>query len=362
MVSPAHTTSATFWSFSSARLPAVRAMDGRKFMIHINGNYKEGGGQILRTALALSTITQTPFEADNIRAGRKNAGLKPQHLFCIKALQDLCNAKAEGAETGSSRITYTPGKIKGKTINIDIGTAGSITLLMQALLLPCFFADKQVKLRLKGGTNTKWAMPIEYFQEILIPHIAKFCEKISVKLIRRGYYPQGGGEAEITIKPKYRLADYPDFKTFLSEIRKQNRNINSTEQHHLIQIKGISHAAKILENAQVSDRQAKSARFLLNKYQVPVNIRKEYCDTLSPGSGITVWAVFSKNPEDLDLINPIMLGADSLGEKGKPSEKIGKDARHSNAADRVKSPNRPASCRQPDAMDCIVLPKQNQDK
>ena len=294
-------------------------------MIHIDGSYKEGGGQIVRTALAFSTITQIPFDVDKIRLGRKDAGLKPQHLFCIKTLEKLCNAKAEGAEMGSSDLKYAPGKIQGKTIEIDIGTAGSISLLMQALLLPCFFADKTVKLKLKGGTNVKWSMPIEYFQEVFIPHIRKFCEKIDVKLIRRGYFPKGGGEVEITIKPKFKLADYSDFKTFLEEIRKQE-GINTTEQYNLIQIRGVSHASKSLENAQVAERQAKAARFLLNKYEVPVTIRTEYCDTYSAGSGITLWALFSKQKEDLDLINPIILGADSLGERGKPSEKVGEDA------------------------------------
>jgi RNA 3'-terminal phosphate cyclase (GTP) len=295
-------------------------------MLYIDGNYKEGGGQIVRTALAFSTITQMPFEVNNIRQGRKDSGLKQQHLFCINGLEQLCGAKAEGAEFGSSKLKYIPGKIKGKTIKIDIGTAGSISLLMQSLLLPCFFADKQVKLKLTGGTNVKWSMPIEYFQEVFAPHMRKFCEKIDVKLIRRGYFPKGGGEVEITIKPKFKLSDYPDFKIFLDEIRKHNLGIDRTEQYNLIQIKGVSHASKHLEKAEVADRQAKAAKFLLTKYEVPINIRTEYCDTYSPGSGITLWAVFSKQKEDLDLINPIILGADALGERGKPSEKIGEEA------------------------------------
>lgn len=298
-------------------------------MIKIDGNYLEGGGQIVRTALAFSTITQKPFEVHEIRRGRKNPGLKPQHLYCIKALEQLCTAKAEGAEIESSAIRYTPGKIQGKTIKIDIGTAGSITLLLQSLLLPCFFADKKIKLKLKGGTNVKWSMPIEYLEHVLAPHLKKFCEDIKIKLIKRGYYPKGGGEVEITIKPKYKLAEHPGFESFLKEIRTKQKGINSTEQPKLIQIKGISHASKTLEKAQVAERQAKSAKFLLSKYEVPVNIRTEYCDTLSPGSGITVWAVFSKNEEDLDLINPIILGADGLGERGKPSEEVGKEAAQS---------------------------------
>lgn len=294
-------------------------------MIKLDGNYGEGGGQIVRTALAFSTITQIPFEVADIRSGRTKPGLKAQHTHCIKALEKLCKAKSEGAEIGSNYIKYEPGKIKGKTINIDIGTAGSITLLMQALLLPCFFADKSVRLHITGGTNVAWSMPFEYFEQVFIPHIAKYCEQIKIQLTKRGYYPKGGGSVDITIKPKFKLSDYTSFNELWKEIQKQEI-IQQTEQCNLLQIKGVSHASKHLENAQVADRQAKAARSLLAKYNVPININTEYCDTFSPGSGVTLWAIFSKQKDDIDLINPIRLGADALGEKGKSSEQVGQEA------------------------------------
>ena len=155
-------------------------------MIQLDGSYGESGGQIVRTALALSTITQKPFEVSNIRKGRKQSGLKAQHLTCVKALEQLCSAKTDSAFLGSEHITYTPGKIEGKTVNVDIGTAGSIGLLLQAVLLPCLFAEKTVKLNITGGTEGKGAMPYDYFKEILVPQIKKFCEKIDVKLVKRG--------------------------------------------------------------------------------------------------------------------------------------------------------------------------------
>ena len=151
------------------------------YMLKIDGSYGEGGGQIIRTALALSTITGKGFEAINIRQGRKQPGLKAQHLHCIKALEELCGAKAEHSELGSSTLKYKPGKIKGKDIKIDIGTAGSISLLLQAVLLPCFFADKKVKLDIIGGTSGKWAMPFDYFNNVLVPF---FGDKINVKLYK----------------------------------------------------------------------------------------------------------------------------------------------------------------------------------
>lgn len=277
-------------------------------MLKLDGNYLEGGGQIVRTALALSTITGKEFEIDNIRKGRKKPGLKNQHLFCVKALQKLCNAKVEGGELGSEYLRYKPGKIEGKTISIDIETAGSITLLLQALLLPSMFADKKVRLKIKGGTDTKWSMPVDYFREILLPQLGKYAD-IDFKLERRGYYPKGNGKVDIKINPK-----------------RTSQTIDLIEQGHLLHVKGLSHAHVDLQKAEVADRQAKAAKLMLSKLNVPVQIRTEYVNTDSTGSGITLWAIFSKDKNEIDFNNPIRIGADSLGERGKRAEEVGKEA------------------------------------
>ncbi|MBW2984856.1 RNA 3'-terminal phosphate cyclase [Candidatus Woesearchaeota archaeon] len=294
-------------------------------MIKLDGNYGEGGGQIVRTALALSTITQKPFEVTNVRKGRCKAGLKAQHLNCIKALEKLCNAKAEGAELASEHLKYSPGKIVGQTLEVDIGTAGSISLLLQSLLIPCFFADKNIRLKIIGGTEGKWAMPYDYLKEILVPQIRRFCDKIDVKLVKRGYYPKGGGIVEIKIAPKYKLAGFSSFDEFQNEIKEENK-IELIEQGNLMQIKGISHASLSLQGAKVAERQANSAKSVLSKYGCPINIRTEYTDTFSTGTGITLWAIFSKDKDDIDENKPIRLGADALGERGKPAEKVGEEA------------------------------------
>ncbi|MBW2976098.1 RNA 3'-terminal phosphate cyclase [Candidatus Woesearchaeota archaeon] len=294
-------------------------------MIELEGSYLEGGGSIARIALALSTITQNPFEIANIRKNRPQPGLKHQHLFCIKALETLCNANVEGAFLGSTSLKYSPGKIEGKTIDIGIKTAGSITLFLQSLLMPSMFADKAVRFSIIGGTDTKWSPTFDYFNNIFLPQMQKYAD-IECRLIKRGYYPKGNGKVQIKIKPLYKISDFSDFNEFLRHLKQTAPKINLAEQGHLIQIKGISHASLDLQNADVAERQAKAAEIELSSYKCPVNIRAEYSETLSAGSGITLWAIFSKQKDEIDIKNPIRLGADALGEKGKKAEVVGKEA------------------------------------
>lgn len=276
-------------------------------MIEIDGSYGEGGGQIIRTALALSTITGKSFKALKIRAGREKSGLKAQHLTCIKALKKIADAKTSSVEIGSDTLEFIPGKIKAGKFEIDIGTAGSITLLLQAVLLPCFFAPKKITLRITGGTCGKWQAPVEYFQNVLLPHLQRLAKKIDFKILKRGYYPRGGGVVELSVNPKKNLEG--------------TKIIELVERGELVQIKGVSYAEKSLEKASVAERQAQAAREFLGKYGVPINISKEYGEALNPGSGIVLWAVFASE----DHLNPVRLGGDSFGERGKPSEKVGRE-------------------------------------
>ncbi len=295
-------------------------------MIKIDGNWGEGGGAIARVALALSTITQKPFEIYDIRKGRKDAGLKNQHLYCVKSLQELCNATVEGAELGSLFLKYYPKKIVAKNLNINIETAGSITLLLQALLLPAMFVSKPITITITGGTDTKWSMPFDYFNNVLLPQLQRFA-KIEAKLLKRGYYPKGNGKVEIKINPKYKLNYFSSFEEFHEHLKQNVQKYNLTEQCNIIQIKGISHASKDLQKANVAERQAESAYSILKqKYNVPIQITAQYQGTLSTSSGITLWVIFSKNKDDIDETNPIRLGADALGEQGKKAEIVGEEA------------------------------------
>lgn len=286
-------------------------------MIEIDGSYLEGGGQIVRTALALSTLLQKPFKVTNIRKGRSEPGLKNQHLFCIRALQQLCNAKVDGDFVGSEELTYIPSKISNTKIKINIETAGSITLVLQSLLLPCLFSPKTKKIEITGGTDVSWAPQFDYFKEVILPIFSRYAEKIELNLEKRGYYPKGNGKITLKIKPEYGL-----------ETIKQAPKLSLIEQGTLLQIKGISHASLELQKAEVAERQAKAAKLELNSLQVPINLTTTYSAADSTGSGITLWAIFSHENErqELGYKDPTRLGSDILGEKSKPAEIVGKEA------------------------------------
>lgn len=303
-------------------------------MLTIDGSYLEGGGQILRASLALSTLTLQPFEIINIRKGRPKPGLQPQHLACIKALEEFCNASSEGAEIGSQSAKFFPGKSRSRTLSIDIGTAGSLTLLLQALLLPALFAPGKVRLKLTGGTNVSHSPPVEYFSSVLLPQLSRFA-KLDFSLMQRGYFPKGNGRLELEVKPSFHVAGYDNFADFRNAVAAQLPEMALSERGSLLKISGISHASSDLRKGDVAERQARAAKSALlqqlNKLSIgcPISIQSEYSDTLSTGSGISLFAHFAASGKDEpDAINPVILGSDSLGERGKRAEVVGEEAAH----------------------------------
>lgn len=285
-------------------------------MIHIDGSFMEGGGQIVRTALALSTLTGRPFRVDRIRQNRPRPGLKPQHLSCVRALKQLADVQVQGDQPGSVFLEVVPGRIRSKNLAIDIGTAGSITLLLQSLLLPCLFADAQMDLNLKGGTDTKWSIPIDYFIQLILPYVNRFAA-CRLRRIKRGYYPRGQGRIDCRIEPRFHLSDFNNFAAFRSFLRGELGGIFLDAKPDVIEVRGISAASNHLKAAQVAERQAKGTSEHLAD-RCPVTIACEYQDTASVGSVITLWTVSSKGNG--------MAGADALGEKGLRAEKVGAKA------------------------------------
>ena len=169
--------------------------------LKINGAHGEGGGQILRTAVTLSCITNQPVHIENIRKNRKIPGLRPQHLTAIKILQKIANAKVIGAELESTEIKFIPGKINNIDLTADVGTAGSISLILQVLTPIVGILQKKICLTVKGGTDVSWSPSIEYTKKVLREAYKRMGINFSLEIIKRGYYPKGGGEVRLEIFP-----------------------------------------------------------------------------------------------------------------------------------------------------------------
>ena len=205
--------------------------------------------------------------------------------------------KAEGAQTGSQKISYTPPeKIDFEKISLDIGTAGSVTLVMQTLLLPLAFSGEKRTVELTGGTHVAWSPPFEYFEKVFIPAAAKFGIRAECSLKKYGFYPQGGGIAEIIVHPCEKL-----------------KPAEFLERGELKSIEGISAAANL--PAEIAERQKKSALKQLVAQDISPKIKVESVNAEGQGTFVFLQANYGNS----------IAGFSALGEKGKPAEKVGEE-------------------------------------
>ncbi|MEW6128048.1 MAG: RNA 3'-terminal phosphate cyclase [Acidobacteriota bacterium] len=175
-------------------------------MIILDGSYGEGGGQILRTALALSLITGKAFRIEKIRARRKNPGLLKQHLTSVSAAATVGDAELNGATLGSQYLTFTPRAIKAGEYTFAIGTAGSAMLVLQTILPALLTTDAPSLITLEGGTHNPFAPPFDFLAKTFLPVVSRMGAKVSARLERYGFYPAGGGKAQFEIHPCTHLA------------------------------------------------------------------------------------------------------------------------------------------------------------
>ena len=273
-------------------------------MLEVPGDLLEGGGQIVRTTLALSALSGKPVTITKIRENRPNPGLQPQHFVAVNALAAICHAETEGVAVGSRQLRFTPhGRAVGR-YGFDVGTAGSIPLILQALMPAAAFAPGPLEFELTGGTDVKWSPSIDYLRLIQLPLMQTMGYEATIHVRRRGHYPKGGGQVSAVTHPAVGGL----------------KAVRWLERGELVGINGVSHCVKL--PGHVAERQANAAKAKLAEAGFTSNIATETYPPnqdphVAPGSGIILQAKFTSGA---------LLGSDSLGERGKPAEAVGEEA------------------------------------
>lgn len=270
-------------------------------MIEIDGSFGEGGGQILRTALSLSSLFLKPFRIFNIRKGRKTPGLMPQHLTCVRAMQLISDAEVAGDKIGSSVLVFKPKSVKAGEFFFDIGTAGSTSLVLQTIVPSLIFSSEKTSVILKGGTHVPFSPSFDYIAEVFAPVLGKMGIRIELKIESYGFYPKGGGKIRVDIFPA-----------------KDIKPLRVTERGAIVMIKGYSGTGNL--PLSIAERQKSAA---IKKIQTeikdlmqPVDI--EILNVSSPGQGTFIYL----HTETEKAI----AGFTSLGERGKKAEAVGEEA------------------------------------
>ena len=259
-------------------------------MITIDGSQLEGGGQIIRGSVALAALSRTPVEVVRIRARRGRSGLAPQHIAAIQAVAAACDASCEGLRLGSDRIVFRPQMPVARDIRADVGTAGSVALVLQAWLPVALMAGGS--LTITGGTEVDRSPTTDYLEQVLFRVLASHGAKIRTEILKRGYYPEGGGEVRVSVEASR-----------LSPITFQDEKPGSC---------GIISCSSNLPD-HVAGRQAAAVETALaNRLGVPCEVRLDRRKGVSTGSSCTVWAGAK--------------GAIGLGKRGLPAERVGEMA------------------------------------
>jgi len=267
-------------------------------MLEIDGSHGEGGGQIVRMAVALSALTATPVRVTNVRAKRKTPGLGAQHLTAIEGVARMSDARTDGADLGSTELTFEPGPLHGGRFAVEVGTAGSISLVLQACL-PAAFHAGDVDLTVTGGTDVPWSPPLDYFGHVFLGLVRKMGGRAEVEVATRGYYPRGGGLVRVKVERTVRW-----------------NPLLLPSRGGIARIAGRAHAANLPED--VAERMKSSALGRLSQFTT-VRVHAETLGpdrAVGPGGAIVLWA---ETPETI-------LGASALAEKGKRAQKVGEEA------------------------------------
>lgn len=265
-------------------------------MLQIDGSQGEGGGQVLRTSLALACLTQTPIQILNIRARRPKPGLQAQHLQAVRAAATISRAKVTGDQLHSQSLYFAPGSVQPGEYRFDIGTAGATTLVLQTIFFPLSFAGGTSTVAITGGTHNPWSPVFHYLDGVWMPCLREMGVEANVKLEKAGFYPPGGGMIRATLPPIRAL----------NPLRWTERGVSRG-------IRGLSAAANLPEH--VIQRQRGQVHTRLGK-QIPVETLE--MSAISPGSVLVLFAEFENGRG----------GFTGLGKKGKPAEAVADEAIH----------------------------------
>ena len=271
-------------------------------MIEVDGSQKSGSGTILRLAIALSAILGEPLHVRNIRQNRPHPGLKPQHVEAVFTAARLCNAELEGAKLDSRELWFSPKLIRSGKAEAEIGTAGSISMLLMTVLPICAYAEHTVQLHIsKGGTDVSHSPTINYIRFVLLPTLKRMGLEASLTVHKYGYYPKGMGEITLSVEPCKSL-----------------KTIRLESFGNIRAIKGVS-VCTFLADRKVAERQASAAGDYLAErgFKPDIQVVNDMSNPLQKGSSIVLWA---------ETDSGVIVGADAIGELGKPSETVGKEA------------------------------------
>ncbi len=271
-------------------------------MLEIDGSQKSGSGTILRLSIALAGILNEPLHIYKIRQRRPQPGLRPQHLEAVLTAAKICNAETRGAKLGSSELWFKPTGILGGDVHAEIGTAGSIPMLLLTVLPLCAFAEKTVRVHVvKGGTDVRHAPTINYIRYVLLPMLKRMGLKAELQVQKYGYYPKGMGEISLEVQP-------------CSELKPLRLETFGT----IGEVNGVS-VCTFLAERKVAERQAKAASktLMAHGYNAQIEVVNDMSNPLQKGSSIVLWAKTSTDA---------LLGGDAIGELRKPSEVVGNEA------------------------------------
>ena len=288
--------------------------------IEVDGSQGEGGGQILRSAVAFSAIRRVPVRVVNIRAGREVPGLKRQHLSALRVLAEVFGGELSGATEGSQEVKFAPGVPRRDAVSADMGTAASITLVLQAVVPAIALSGSRLRLQLVGGTDVPWSPTFDYFGEVAKAGYRALGLDVEVNVSRRGYYPRGGGVVAASIEPCGGVSA-----------------LDLTSRAPVKSVRVVSRCGSLPKT--VAQRQADSAVETLRRAGVSAQSEVSAADSDSPGTSVLV----------AHVDDGALLGSDAVGAKGKPAEEVGREA-----AERFLVANRTGGCMDANLADMLL--------